>query len=153
VRPSTAHTRGATLHATPGGSLVIFRKRSKPAEDEPVDMEARSPQLGVRYKDLVLLGQLLQQGADLHQPRHALYYLYVPDSDSAEVGAADGRAAGYSCHVRDPLPAYPGQWSLVCERPDAVLDPPGVVAADDLFQGIADRLGAQFDGWEAAARP
>jgi hypothetical protein len=34
-----------------------------------------------------------------------------------------------------------------------VLDPPGVIAADDLFQGIADRHGAQFDGWEAAARP
>jgi hypothetical protein len=34
-----------------------------------------------------------------------------------------------------------------------VLDPAGVNAADDLFQGIADRLGGEFDGWEAAARP
>jgi hypothetical protein len=132
---------------------VIFRKRAKPADDEPVDMEARSPQLGVKYKDLLLLGQLLQQGADLHQPRHALYYLYFPDRASAETGAVDGRAAGYACEVRAPLPVNPDQWSLVCERPDAVLDPPGVIAADDLFQGIADRGGAQFDGWEAAARP
>ena len=69
------------------------------------------------------------------------------------MGAVDGRSAGYTCEVREPLPAYPGQWSLVCERQDAVLDPPGVIAADDLFQGIADRNGAQFDGWEAAARP
>jgi hypothetical protein len=132
---------------------VFFRKRDKPADDQPVDMEARSPELGVRYKDLLLMGQLLQQGADLRQPRHALYFLYFPTREAAEVGAADGRAAGYTCEVREPLPAYPGQWSLVCERQDAVLDPPGVIAADDLFQGIADRHGAQFDGWEAAARP
>ena len=46
-----------------------------------------------------------------------------------------------------------GQWSVVCERSDAVLDPTGVNAADDLFQGIADRLGGEFDGWEAAAQP
>lgn len=26
----------------------------------------------------------------------------------------------------------------------------GVRGADDLFQGIADRLGGEFDGWEAA---
>jgi hypothetical protein len=51
------------------------------------------------------------------------------------------------------MPQYPDQWSLVCERPDAVLDPPGVIAADDLFQGIADRLDGEFDGWEAAAQP
>ena len=51
------------------------------------------------------------------------------------------------------MPQYPDQWSLVCERSDAVLDPPGVIAADDFFQGIADRLDGEFDGWEAAARP
>ena len=38
----------------------------------------------------------------------------------------------------------------MCERPDALLDIPGVRAADDLFQGIADRLEGEFDGWEAA---
>ena len=132
---------------------MFLRKRDKPADEQPVDMEARSPELGVKYKDLLLMGQLLQQGADLHQPRHALYYLYFDDRASAEVGAADGRAAGYTCEVREPLPEFPGQWSLVCERPDAMIDPPGVIAADERFQGIADRHGAQFDGWEASARP
>ena len=29
----------------------------------------------------------------------------------------------------------------------------GVIASDNLFQGIADRLGGEFDGWEAAATP
>lgn len=127
--------------------------RGKKDDDEPIDPEARSPELGVKYKDLVLMGQLLQQGADLTQPRHALYYLYFGSRPVADAAGEEGRAAGYSCEVREPLPEYSDQWSVVCERPDAVLDPAGVNAADDLFQDIADRLGGEFDGWEAAARP
>ena len=131
--------------------MFLFNRKKK--DDEPVDPNERSPQLGVKYKDLQLLGQLMQQGADLTKPRHALYYLYFTSRGAAEAGAEESRTAGYTCEVRDPLPEYPGQWSLVCERSDAVLDPNGVIAADDLFQGMADRLGGEFDGWEAAAQP
>jgi Regulator of ribonuclease activity B len=132
---------------------VPLFSRKKPEDEEPVDPEARSPELGVKYKDLMLMGQLIQQGADLHQPRHALYYLYFATKEAATAAGEEGRAAGYACEVRDPLPQYPDQWSVVCERPDALLDPSGVIAADDLFQGIADRHDGEFDGWEAAARP
>lgn len=131
--------------------MPLFGRKKQ--DDEPVDPEARSPELGVKYKDLLLMGQLIQQGADLHQPRHALYYLYFGSREAAQAGAEAAGAASYTCEVREPLAEYPGQWSLVCERPDALLDPPGVIAADDLFQGIADRLGGEFDGWEAAATP
>ena len=130
-----------------------FFRRDKKSDETPVDLEARSPQLGIKNKDLAVLGQLMSQGADLQKPRHVLYHLYFATREKAEMGAVEGRAAGYSCEVRDLLPDYPGQWVLVCERPDAVLDPPSVVAADNLFQGIADRHGAEFDGWEAAATP
>ena len=128
--------------------MRLFRR--KRPEDEPVDLDARSPETGLKYKDIALMGQMVQQGADLTQPRHALYYLYFGEKDAAEAGATEGRAAGYSCEVREPLPEYPGQWSLVCERDDALLDIEGVKRADDLFQGIADRLQGDFDGWEAA---
>ena len=119
-------------------------------ETEPVDSEARSPETGLKYKDIALMGQMIQQGADLREPRHALYYLYFGSQAAAEAGAVEARGAGYICSVRDPLPEYPGQWSLVCERQDAVLDIEGVRAADDLFQGIADRHQGDFDGWETA---
>jgi hypothetical protein len=99
------------------------------------------------------MGQMVQAGADLNQPRHALYYLYFATQDAADQGAARAAAAGYDADVREPLPEYPGQWSLVCDRHDALLDVEGVKAADDLFQGIADDLGGEFDGWEAALRP
>ncbi len=130
--------------------MFLFRRRKRKDDDEPVDMEARSPETGLRYKDIALLGQLMKQGADLTKPRHALYFLYFDSADVAASGADDGQKAGYSCSVRDPLPAYPGKWSLVCERHDALLDIEGVIRADDLFQGIADRLGGEFDGWEAS---
>ena len=128
----------------------LFDRLRGKKDDEQVAMEARSPETGLKYKDIALLGTMMKQGADLSQPRHALYYLYFGSSEAAEAAAVDGRGAGYSCEVRDPLPQYPGQWRLVCERPDAVLDIEGVRRADDLFQGIADRLEGEFDGWEAA---
>jgi len=128
--------------------VFLFRRKKK--DDEPVDMNARSPETGLKYRDIALLGQMMKQGADLSRPRHALYYLYFGSREAAESGAAPARAAGYSCEVRDPLPAYPNRWALVCERPDAVLDIPGVRQADDLFQGIAHEHDGEFDGWEAA---
>jgi hypothetical protein len=128
--------------------MFLFRRKKK--DDEPVDMNARSPETGLKYKDIALLGEMMKGGADLSLPRHALYYLYFSSREAAEAGAVTGQAGGYSCEVRDPLPGYPGQWSLVCERHDAVLDIDGVRGADDLFQGIADQHGGEFDGWEAA---
>ena len=127
--------------------MFLFKRKKK--DEEPVDPEARSPQLGVKYKDLQLMGQLMQHGADLSKPRHALYYLYFRSRDVAEAAAAQGRTAGYTCEVRDPLLQYPDQWSVQCERSDAVLDPNGVIAADDLLQGIADATEAS----STAGRP
>ena len=129
-----------------------FFKRKK-AEAEPVDMDARSEVSGLRYKDILLMGQMAQAGADLNQPRHALYYLYFGSREAAEQAGARGTEAGYAADVRDPLPDHPDQWCVVCERPDAVLDVEGVKAADDLFQGIADDLHGEFDGWEASLQP
>jgi len=131
--------------------MRLFRRNKK--DEAPADLNERSPVLGIKNKDLLVLGQLMQQGAELTKPRHALYYLYFASAGAATAAADEARAAGYQCTVRDPSPTQPDQWPLVCERPDALLDPPGVIAADNLFQGIADRMGGEFDGWEAAAQP
>jgi len=49
--------------------MRIFRRRG---DDEPVDMNERSPQLGIRYKDLAVLDQLMKKRADLSQSRHVV---------------------------------------------------------------------------------
>ena len=48
---------------------LFGRKR----DDEPVDMNERSPQLGLKYKDLMVLDQLMKSGADLTASRHVIY--------------------------------------------------------------------------------
>ena len=42
------------------------------SDDEPVDPNERSPQLGLRYKDLAVLGQMMDHGADLTESRHVV---------------------------------------------------------------------------------
>lgn len=70
------------------GFFDRFRGRK---DDEPVDMDARSPETGLKYKDLALLGEMMKQGTDLTRPRHALYYLYFGARDAAEGAAVEGR--------------------------------------------------------------
>ncbi len=128
--------------------MPLFRR--KKTDDEVIDLDERSEVSGLRYKDILLMGEMVKGGADLNQPRHALYYLYLPSQGTAGQAAERATAAGYRADVREPLPQNPDQWCVVSERDDAVLDVDGVRSADDLFQGIADDLGGEFDGWEAA---
>src|SRR3954454_8316301 len=95
-----------------GAHVPLFRRKS---DDEPVDMNERSPQLGVRYKDLMVLDQLSKNGANLSEPRHVIYYSYALSEDPGQ-GRKDEAESGASwAEVREPLPQHPGQWPLICE--------------------------------------
>jgi hypothetical protein len=127
----------------------LFSRRSK-SDDEPVDPNERSPQLGLKYKDLAVLGSLMDAGADLTQHRHVVFYLYFTDQASADRAGDVASGQGYTSDVRTPLPEYPGDWTLVCERHDTVTSPDFVRDADDFFQALADTHGGDYDGWEAS---
>jgi len=127
--------------------MPLFRRKR---DDEPVDMNARSPQLGVKYKDLMVLDQLMKNGADLAASRHVVYYSYAASEDVAQAMAREAEAEYWSAEVREPLPKFPGQWAVVCQK-HAVTSPAFVRDADDFFQGLADRHGAEYDGWEASS--
>jgi Regulator of ribonuclease activity B len=127
--------------------MPLFRKRRT---DEPVNMNERSPQLGVRYKDLAVLDQLMKNGADLSESRHVIYYSYAPSQETAQAMQREAEMNGYAASVREPLPKFPSQWAMVCET-QAVTSPDFVREADDFFQTLADRHGAEYDGWEASA--
>jgi hypothetical protein len=132
--------------------MGLFRRRRPAGDDadEAYDPDERSPQLGLRNKDLAVLGSLMQAGADLSQPRHAVYFLYFSHPDAASLAADEATDAGWQAEVRDPVPDDAGSWCLACERPDVVLRPDFVRETDDFFQGLADRFAGEFDGWEAA---
>jgi hypothetical protein len=126
--------------------MRIFRRRR---DDEPVDMNERSPQLGIRYKDLAVLDQLMKSGADLLQSRHVVYYSYASSEAVAQEMADEAGANGFEAATREPLPEFPGRWAVICET-HAVTSPDFVRGSDDFFQGLADRHGAEYDGWEAS---
>ncbi len=129
--------------------MALFRKKSKA---DVVDPEARSPQTGIKYKDLGVVSQLVNHGADLTQPRHVLYYLYLPSPESASAAAAEAEARSFETTVADPLPGYPGKWSLRCERRGVVLDTETIRGNGDFFDGLAAKHGGEYDGWEASVR-
>ncbi|MBO2453939.1 ribonuclease E inhibitor RraB [Actinomadura barringtoniae] len=86
--------------------MGLFRKKK---DDEAVDPEERSPQPGIKYKDLMVMNELMKLGADLSQPRHVNYFLYAPDSRSAEAMAVEAREHGLLAKTSGSVPDPPGQ--------------------------------------------
>ena len=122
----------------------------EPQDEQPIDLEERSPELGLRFKDLFVLGSLMEAGADLTKPRHVVFYSYAGSPETAETMAGEARARGFAAEVREPLPDYPGEWSCVCET-HTVVSPDFVRESCDFFEELAARHSAEYDGWEAAA--
>ena len=119
--------------------MFLFKRKKKDEDDEPVDLEARSPVTGLKYKDIALLGEIMKTGADITKPRHVLYYLYFTSREDAETGAVEGRAGATRARfaTRCPSTRTSGAGVRADRRGPGH---PDRRAADDLFQGIADRL-------------
>lgn len=128
----------------PMGFLSRFRNR------RTVDLNDRSPETGLKYKDLLVLEQLVHAGADMTAPRHVLYYLYFPTEGAATEAAAEAAAAGFQTDVRTPLPERSDEWALVCELHDHVLGLDDVRQNTDRFEDLAARHAGEYDGWEAS---
>jgi hypothetical protein len=103
------------MRASYDEAAVRFLRR-RDDDDQPVDLNERSPELGLRFKDLAVLGSLMEAGADLSQPRHVICYLYAPTKEVAEAMAHDVEENDFSATVREPLPEYPDQWRVACEK-------------------------------------
>jgi hypothetical protein len=130
--------------------MPLFRRRNRDA----VDPEERSPQLGLKYENLQLLGLMMEDGADLDQPRHVLHYSYFPAEAIAAVARDEMAQAGWSTSVDEPLRDFPGQWSVKAERADVVLTPDFVRESTDFFEALAARHAGEYDGWkQASERP
>ncbi len=127
--------------------MRFFRRRAD--DDEPVDPEERSPQLGLKYKDLAVLGELTKAGADLSETRHVIFYSYAPSEEVARAMADEIRTRGFACEIREPLPEYPDQWSVVSEM-HTVTSPDFIRDSTDFFEDVARRHGGEYDGWEAS---
>jgi hypothetical protein len=124
--------------------VALFRKR-KGKEVEP---DERSPQSGVKCNDLLVMNQLTDHGADLAESREVVFWSYAPSPDVARSMASEAAGEGFDTEIREPLPDDPELWAVVCSA-RAVVDPIFVRGVVEFFEGLAERHGAEYDGWEA----
>src|SRR5262245_18101955 len=83
-----------------GGPVRLFRRKRDEDDDQPVDLNDRSPELGLKYKDLMILDQLMKSGADLAASRHVIYYSYAPSKEVADGMRDEADAAGWTADAR-----------------------------------------------------
>lgn len=138
--------------------LLDRLRKDKPMTD--AELDERSKIDGIKYRDLQLVGQLSQMGADLHAPRHVLFYLYLPDEATARAAVEDLRAAGLDSDSPGPNEEYhaehPGEpvlWPVIAESRDRALIPDFLRETTDLCGEIAAAHGGEYDGWEAGINP
>ena len=134
------------------GFLDRFR-RDRPLSD--AELDERSEVDGIKFRDLQILGQLTQMGADLKAPRHTIFYSYFPAQATGTAAADALRAEGFAVTV-GPLPVEflaehpeaPNPWRVTAERKDRALVPDFLRDSVDRCAAIASEFGGQYDGWE-----
>jgi tetratricopeptide (TPR) repeat protein len=114
-------------------------------------MEDRAASGGPRPLDAAAqnreaLRQIAASGADLSRPRQVNFYFYVSDRPTAERGAVSLQGDGYRTLVRK---SQNSQWLLLASI-TAVLSEEWLNARATQMNQLAQSLGGEFDGWEAA---
>jgi regulator of RNase E activity RraB len=129
--------------------MGLFDKFKRGRDNAPVDLDERSPRLGVKYRDLMVMDQVAKRAEDMSAPRHVVFHLYATSPQTGRALAAEARGRGFEAAVREPLSKYPDSWAVTCQT-HAVLTPDFVRENVDFFEALADRHKAEYDGWEAA---
>jgi hypothetical protein len=120
----------------------VWRRRKK------VDPDERTPALGLRLKDLLLMDQLVKAGAVLTEPRHVRAFLYFEGEVPAAQAANGLRSHGWTAGAA-PARAS-SRWVVEAEQHDVVLTPEFVRTATDVMEDHARAFGGEYDGWEAS---
>jgi hypothetical protein len=103
------------------------------------------------------LAALASHGANLARPAHTIHFLYFKSMDAAESAAGELRAAGYQNLRVHRAPAKslwkrwfgPHEYSCIAET-HAVPSEEAVFATSDRMNALAEKLGGDYDGWEAS---
>ena len=110
-----------------------------------------------REGDRRVLAALKSHGADLAKPAHTIHFLYFKTPESANSAAEELRAGGYQNVTVEVAPTKSvlkrlfsaKEFSCIAET-HAVPTEAGVFATTDQMNALAERLGGNYDGWEAS---
>jgi len=103
--------------------------------------------IGILEADREVLTALKNAGADLTKPTHALFYLFFADRETAEKAEVTARTPELRATVRPA--ASGGGWLLLLEG-TLVPSESTIHAHSTRLAALADSLGGEYDGWEAA---
>lgn len=110
-----------------------------------------------RDGDIKVLAAMASRGADMTKPAHTIHFLYFNTWTAAQMAADELRASGYiNLRVhRSPTKSIikemsrAGEFSRIAET-HAVPSQAEVFTTTDRMIALAQRLGGEYDGWEAS---
>jgi hypothetical protein len=117
-------------------------------EEILIDLDDKSPRSGLLWRDLMLLTEIVDSGADLSMPRRHGFVLLFDLKKVADKAVSRARRAGYEVSVSRRPEGSTHRWMVNCES-ESVLDLASLITATDFFQSIADELGGIYGGLEA----
>lgn len=98
--------------------------------------------------DAATLEALRRAGADLSRETETRFYLYLPTEGHARSAATVASREGYQAEVREPVAGYTEWLCLLTCRMAPTAE--AIDAARLRLEELAESLGGEFDGWEAA---
>jgi hypothetical protein len=101
-------------------------------------------------EDREVIQALARAGADLSQPRDVRHYLYVPNEKIATFLGPLIERIGFSVETS---PEAEGTRWLILISGTAMVTEDEIAAFRETFEGLAQKAGGEYDGWEAAATP
>jgi hypothetical protein len=100
--------------------------------------------------DRIVMDKIVEQGADLRQPRDLEFFLYFPTRAGADDIAEYLRDHDFNTDVR-PAPTG-AEWTLLVSCHDAPL-PEFIAHMSRVFPSLAKEHGGRYDGWGASLEP
>lgn len=134
-----------TLGPRPDGPSANFAPRAAPVAAPPIE----APLSG----DALLLAKMVQQGANLRQPRHAMFFLYFPTEQAAQMAQ---NALGYhpmsqACGFQVTVDLTPSAAGWLCLlQLDLIINELSLKHVRRDLEALAAQLNGTFDGWEAS---
>jgi hypothetical protein len=119
------------------GFLDLIRHKGKP----------KSPQ----EADALALRQLAGRGADLAQPRHVIHFLYFAEESDARAAATAVEEAGWTVVVEEPGETIE-EWTVRADG-TRIVSSTTIGSYRAWFEQVAEQHSAEYDGWEASAKP
>jgi len=117
--------------------------------DDELEFEILSEGGTPEERDLAVLENLEEHGADLSEPRDVRVFLYFPSEEAAEAAGGELADAGYDIVAFEP-DGEEEPWAIRASM-DLRVDRDNVAGFRSRFEDLAERHGGEFDGWEAAA--